>query len=66
MEGQEGIELRKNALKWKTIPKDAMLEQGSFDKNMEWFVNEIASIHKHYARKFSVASSNGVWSFIRS
>ncbi|KAH9310641.1 hypothetical protein KI387_025676, partial [Taxus chinensis] len=41
METDGGIELRKNALRWKTLGKKAMVKGGSFDKNIEDFVEEV-------------------------
>jgi len=42
METERGIEMRKNALRWKTLAREAMMEGGSSDKNIEDFVEEIA------------------------
>ncbi|GLJ25445.1 hypothetical protein SUGI_0487210 [Cryptomeria japonica] len=41
MESEEGAELRKNALHWKTLAKKAMVKAGSSDKNIDCFVHEI-------------------------
>ncbi|GLJ25447.1 hypothetical protein SUGI_0487250 [Cryptomeria japonica] len=41
MESEDGVELRKNALKWKTLAKEAMMKGGSSDKNIEWFIREV-------------------------
>jgi len=43
MESERGIELRKNALQWKTSATQAMVTRGSSDKNIEEFVKEIAA-----------------------
>jgi UDP:flavonoid glycosyltransferase YjiC (YdhE family) len=43
MESERGIELRMNALRWKTLASEAMVEGGSSDKNIEEFVQEIAA-----------------------
>ncbi|GLJ25443.1 hypothetical protein SUGI_0487180 [Cryptomeria japonica] len=41
MESEEGVELRKNALHWKTLAKKAMVKGGSSDKNIDWFIHEV-------------------------
>eukprot|EP00253_Pinus_taeda_P020937 PITA_20937 len=41
METEVGVELRENALRWKTLSREAMMEGGSSDKNIEEFVQEI-------------------------
>jgi pathogen-inducible salicylic acid glucosyltransferase len=41
MESQLGAELRRNALRWKELSREAMAEGGSSDKNIEEFVKEI-------------------------
>uniref|UniRef100_A0A0D6QS53 Glycosyltransferase n=1 Tax=Araucaria cunninghamii TaxID=56994 RepID=A0A0D6QS53_ARACU len=41
MESERGIELRKNALRWKSLAREAMVKGGSSDKNIEDFVEEI-------------------------
>ena len=41
MESQVGVELRKNALHWKKLAREAMVEGGSSDKNIQEFVEEI-------------------------
>jgi pathogen-inducible salicylic acid glucosyltransferase len=41
MESQLGAELRRNALRWKELSREAMVEGGSSDKNIEEFVKEI-------------------------
>eukprot|EP00253_Pinus_taeda_P002982 PITA_02982 len=41
METDVGVELRENALRWKTLSREAMMEGGSSDKNIEEFVQEI-------------------------
>lgn len=43
MESERGIELRINALRWKTLASAAMMEGGSSDKNIQEFVEEIAA-----------------------
>eukprot|EP01018_Ginkgo_biloba_P015402 Gb_14886 [translate_table: standard] len=43
MEGEHGFELRKNALKWKNLAREAMGEGGSSNKNIEEFVNDVVS-----------------------
>lgn len=40
MESEGGLELRKNALQWKTLAKKAMVKGGSSDKNIDCFVHE--------------------------
>ena len=37
MEGERGEEIKKNALKWKKLAKEAVDEGGSSDKNIEEF-----------------------------
>lgn len=41
MEGERGSELRKNAVRWKELAKEAVDEGGSSDTNIEEFVSEI-------------------------
>eukprot|EP01018_Ginkgo_biloba_P015406 Gb_14882 [translate_table: standard] len=41
MEGEDGFELRKNALKWKVLAREAVVEGGSSDRNIQEFVNDI-------------------------
>jgi len=41
MESQLGTELRKNALRWKKLSREAMVKGGSSDKNIEEFVEDI-------------------------
>ncbi|XP_059077004.1 UDP-glycosyltransferase 74G1-like [Cryptomeria japonica] len=41
MEGESGLDLRKNALQWKTLAKKAMVKGGSSDKSIDWFVHEV-------------------------
>ncbi|GLJ28394.1 hypothetical protein SUGI_0558820 [Cryptomeria japonica] len=41
MEGESGVDLRKNALQWKTLAKKAMVKGGSSNKNIDWFVHEV-------------------------
>lgn len=43
MEGEVGMELRRNALRWKTLSKEAMMVGGSSDKNIQDFAEEIVS-----------------------
>jgi len=43
MESGRGIEMRKSALRWKTLARKAMVEGGSSDKNIQDFVEEIAN-----------------------
>jgi len=43
METERGVEMKKNALRWKTLAKEAMAEGGSSDKNIEEFIEEIAA-----------------------
>ncbi|GLJ25357.1 hypothetical protein SUGI_0485570 [Cryptomeria japonica] len=40
-ESEQGVEMRKNALQWKTLAKDAMMKGGSSDKNIDWFIHEV-------------------------
>jgi pathogen-inducible salicylic acid glucosyltransferase len=42
MEGEKGKEIKKNALKWKTLAKEAVDQGGSSDKNIEEFVTKLA------------------------
>ena len=37
MEGERGNELKRNALKWKELARDAVNEGGSSDKNIKEF-----------------------------
>jgi len=41
MEGERGREIKKNAVKWKNLAKEALDEGGSSDKNINEFVNEL-------------------------
>ncbi|KAA8532159.1 hypothetical protein F0562_006699 [Nyssa sinensis] len=41
MEGERGKELKRNAVKWKVLAKEAVDEGGSSDKNIEDFVSKI-------------------------
>jgi pathogen-inducible salicylic acid glucosyltransferase len=41
MEGERGEEIKKNALKWKKLAKEAVDEGGSSDKNIEEFVAKL-------------------------
>ncbi|GLJ28397.1 hypothetical protein SUGI_0558860 [Cryptomeria japonica] len=41
MEGERGVDLRKNALQWKTLAKKAMVKGGSSDQNIDLFVHEV-------------------------
>nr|QCU55151.1 UDP-glycosyltransferase [Camellia fraterna] len=41
MEGETGSELRKNAVRWKELAKEAVDEGGSSDTNIQEFVSEI-------------------------
>ena len=41
MEGERGKEIKKNALKWKKLAKEAVDEAGSSDKNIEEFVAKL-------------------------
>eukprot|EP00253_Pinus_taeda_P010749 PITA_10749 len=41
MESQLGAELRKNALQWKKLSKEAMVKGGSSDKNIQEFVEAV-------------------------
>ncbi|XP_059630865.1 UDP-glycosyltransferase 74E2-like [Cornus florida] len=43
MEGEKGNELRKNAVRWKELAKEAVHEGGSSDNNIEEFVSELVS-----------------------
>jgi len=43
MESGRGIEMRKSALRWKTLARKAMVEGGSSDKNIQDFIEEIAN-----------------------
>eukprot|EP00253_Pinus_taeda_P005606 PITA_05606 len=43
MESERGIALRMNALRWKRLASEAMVEGGSSDKNIDEFVAEIAA-----------------------
>ncbi|XP_057957195.1 mogroside IE synthase-like [Malania oleifera] len=44
MEGERGNEIRKNALRWKELAKEAVDEGGSSNKNIEEFVAELAEV----------------------
>ncbi|XAR64549.1 hypothetical protein NMG60_11008277 [Bertholletia excelsa] len=44
MEGERGDELRRNAAKWRELAMEAVGEGGSSDKNIEEFVEEVASL----------------------
>ncbi|GLJ25336.1 hypothetical protein SUGI_0485090 [Cryptomeria japonica] len=41
MESEEGVELKKNALQWKILAKKAMVKDGSSDKNIDYFIDEV-------------------------
>ncbi|KAG9446701.1 hypothetical protein H6P81_012829 [Aristolochia fimbriata] len=41
MEGERGVEIKKNTFKWKQLVKEALEEGGSSDKNIEEFVASI-------------------------
>uniref|UniRef100_A0A0C9RU17 Glycosyltransferase n=1 Tax=Wollemia nobilis TaxID=56998 RepID=A0A0C9RU17_9CONI len=41
MESERGVQLRGNALRWKTLAREAMVKGGPSDKNIEDFVEEI-------------------------
>ncbi|KAA8550512.1 hypothetical protein F0562_002196 [Nyssa sinensis] len=41
MEGEKGIEIKKNATKWKNLAKEAVDEGGSSDKNIDEFIAEL-------------------------
>jgi pathogen-inducible salicylic acid glucosyltransferase len=41
MEGERGEEIKKNALKWRKLAKEAVDEGGSSDKNIEEFVAKL-------------------------
>ncbi|XP_022759823.1 UDP-glycosyltransferase 74G1-like [Durio zibethinus] len=43
MEGEKGIEAKKNAIKWKNMAKEAIDEGGSSDKNIDQFVIELSN-----------------------
>ncbi|XP_057957045.1 mogroside IE synthase-like isoform X2 [Malania oleifera] len=44
MEGERGNEMRKTALRWKELAKEAVDEGGSSNKNIEEFVAELAEV----------------------
>ncbi|XP_043725468.1 mogroside IE synthase-like [Telopea speciosissima] len=41
MEGERGIEIRRNAMKWKELAKEAVDEDGSSDRNIKEFVDRL-------------------------
>lgn len=41
MESERGVEMRKNASRWKKLSREAMVDGGSSDKNIQEFVQEI-------------------------
>ncbi|MBA0879538.1 hypothetical protein Goshw_007777 [Gossypium schwendimanii] len=41
MEGEEGIEMKRNAMKWKELAAEAVYEGGSSDKNIDEMVSKI-------------------------
>ncbi|KAM7486495.1 hypothetical protein LguiA_002504 [Lonicera macranthoides] len=41
MEGERGVEMKKNALKWRDLAKEAVSEGGSSDKNLDEFVSKL-------------------------
>lgn len=41
MEGERGMEMKKNALKWRDLAKEAVSEGGSSDKNLDEFVSNL-------------------------
>jgi pathogen-inducible salicylic acid glucosyltransferase len=43
MEGERGKEIKKNALKWRKLAKEAVDDGGSSDKNIEEFVAKLVS-----------------------
>ncbi|KAL0330938.1 UNVERIFIED_CONTAM: UDP-glycosyltransferase 74G1 [Sesamum angustifolium] len=43
MEGERGEEIKKNAIKWKELAREAVDEGGSSDKNIEEFVSSLSS-----------------------
>ncbi|KAF7813098.1 crocetin glucosyltransferase, chloroplastic-like [Senna tora] len=40
--GEKGEEIRRNAVKWKGLAKEAVKEGGSSDRNLRAFVNRFA------------------------
>ncbi|XP_068666906.1 mogroside IE synthase-like [Aristolochia californica] len=42
MEGERGVEIKRNALKWRKLAKEALEEGGSSDQNIEEFVTVIS------------------------
>eukprot|EP01018_Ginkgo_biloba_P015403 Gb_14885 [translate_table: standard] len=43
MEGEDGFELRKNALKWKVLTRQATVDGGSSNRNIQQFVDDIVA-----------------------
>uniref|UniRef100_A0A0C9S7N9 Glycosyltransferase n=1 Tax=Wollemia nobilis TaxID=56998 RepID=A0A0C9S7N9_9CONI len=41
MESEEGVQLRENARRWKTLASEAVVKGGTSDKNIEEFVHEV-------------------------
>ncbi|MFQ6627784.1 hypothetical protein Gotur_007295 [Gossypium turneri] len=41
MEGEQGIEMKRNAKKWKELAVEAVCEGGSSDKNIDELVSKI-------------------------
>lgn len=44
-DGEKGIELRRNAKKWKELAREAMQEDGSSDKNLKAFVEDAGKVY---------------------
>ncbi|KAK1414521.1 hypothetical protein QVD17_30267 [Tagetes erecta] len=51
MGGRRSEEFRKNALVWKAVAREALVDGGSSDKNIELFVNEVISCCSSYKGK---------------
>ena len=43
IEGERGKEMKMNSVRWKELAKEAVDEGGSFDKNMEEFVEKLVN-----------------------
>uniref|UniRef100_A0A0D6QXA9 Glycosyltransferase n=1 Tax=Araucaria cunninghamii TaxID=56994 RepID=A0A0D6QXA9_ARACU len=41
MESEVGLQLRNNALRWKTLAREAMAKGGSSDKNIDYFIEDV-------------------------
>lgn len=50
MEERKGKQMKKNAIKWRNLAKDAVSEGGSSDTNIDEFVSKLAASSKYYTK----------------